>query len=320
MRIYLYFYISTHIYIHIYNNIYLHISVYLNIFVNKSSLMTTIISPLNYKGGVGKSTTAYNLGVALWILGRKVLLIDTDTQCNLTNLIGHNQTGNDATLFEWLTQDDQKMPVYEQYPGLCYVPASNKLSNIESFLMNKRNREKVLAKKLAPYLSPLPNGNFLFDYIIIDCAPKEGIVNDNVMSASDYILIPTECSGFSLQGMQNLLFSINDVKENLNEKLDILGFLLIKYDKQTRISKQVTEFFETNYPEKVFKTRIRKNIKFDESPLKHQGIFEYAPDANGAEDYMSLAEEITGEKRPENWREKALHAWNVKNNIKEEEE
>lgn len=319
MRIYIYFHISTHVYIHIYSNIYLHISVCLNIFANKSSIMTTIISPLNYKGGVGKSTTAYNLGVALWILGRKVLLIDTDTQCNLTNLIGHNQTGNDATLFEWLTQDDQKMPVYEQYPDLYYVPASNKLSNIESFLMNKRNREKVLAKKLAPYLSPLSNGNYLFDYIIIDCAPKEGIVNDNVMSASDYILIPTECSGFSLQGMQNLLFSINDVKENLNEKLDILGFLLIKYDKQTRISKQVTEFFETNYPEKVFKTRIRKNIKFDESPLKHQGIFEYAPEANGSEDYISLAEEITGETRPTDWQQKALTAWNIKNNIKEEE-
>lgn len=247
-------------------------------------------------------------------------MIDTDTQCNLTHLIGFSQNAGDATLFEWLTQEDQKMPVYEQYPGLYFVPASNELSNIESYLMNKRNREKVLAKKLAPYLSPLSDGSYLFDYIIIDCAPKEGIVNDNVMSASDYILIPTECSGFSLQGMQNLMFSIKDVKENLNEKLDILGFLLIKYDKQTRISKQVTDFFETNYPEKVFQTKIRKNVKFDESPLKHQGIFEYAPEANGAEDYMSLAEEITGEQRPQSWQEKALLAWNKKNNIKEEEE
>ena len=282
--------------------------------------MIKTICPLNYKGGVGKSTTAYNLGVALWLLGKKVLLIDTDTQCNLTNLIGFSQKGGDATFYEWLTKEEQKMPAYEQYPGLYYVPASYELSNIESYLMNKRNRDKILAKKLSPYHSPLPNGDYLFDYIIIDCAPKEGIVNDNVMSASDYVLIPTECSGFSLQGMQNLMFSIKDVKENLNEKLEILGFLLIKYDKQTRISKQVTEFFETNYPDKVFKTKIRKNVKFDESPLRHQGIFEYAPDANGAEDYMSLAEEITGEKRPEDWREKSLHAWNVKNNIKEEEE
>ena len=87
------------------------------------------------------------------------------------------------------------------------------------------------------------------------------------MSASDYVLIPTECSGFSLQGMQNLLFSINDVKENLNEKLDILGFLIVKYDKQTRISKKVTEYFERNYQAKVFTTKIRRNVKFDETRL-----------------------------------------------------
>ena len=279
--------------------------------------MTKVISNLNYKGGVGKSTTTYNLGVALWILGKKVLLIDTDAQCNLSGLIGFNQTEGDATFYEWMTQDEQPMPVYEQYPGLYYVPASGELSGIESFLMNKRSREKVLAKKLAPYLQKQADGSDTFDYVLIDCAPKDGIVNDNAMSASDYILIPTECSGFSLQGMQNLLFSIKDVKENLNEKLEILGFLLVKYDRQTRISKQVTEYFNTNYKDKVFQTKIRKNIKFDESPLAHQGIFEYAPEANGAEDYMQLAEEITGCQRPENWRGMALEAWNKKNEIEE---
>lgn len=275
--------------------------------------MTKVISCLNYKGGVGKSTTTYNLGVALWILGKKVLLIDTDAQCNLSGLIGFNQTEGDDTFYEWMTQDERPMPVYQQYEGLYYVPASGELSGIESFLMNKRNREKVLSKKLNPCLQAKEDGSYLFDYVLIDCAPKDGIVNDNAMSASDYILIPTECSGFSLQGMQNLLFSIQDVKENLNEKLEILGFLLVKYDRLTRISKQVTEYFDSNYSDKVFKTRIRKNIKFDESPLANQGIFEYAPDANGAEDYMQLAEEITGCTRPDSWKEKALEAWNEKN-------
>ena len=282
--------------------------------------MTKVISILNFKGGVAKTTTTYNLGVALWLLGKRVLLIDTDAQCNLSGLIGFDQTEGDATVYEWLLNDNQKMPIYEQYPGLYYIPASKDLRDIESYLMNKRSREKILNKKLTPCLEPLADGSYPFDYVLIDCSPKEGIVNDNAMSASDYVIIPAECSGFSLQGMQNLLYAINDVKENLNPKLSILGFLMIKFDKSTRISKQVGEYFEQVYGAQLFKTRIRKNVKFDETPLLNKGIFEHAPEANGAEDYLSLAEEITGEKRPEQWKNMAADAWNKANNEEDKED
>ena len=275
--------------------------------------MTKVISVLNYKGGVGKSTTAYNLGVALWILGKKVLLIDTDAQCNLSALLGFDQTEGDSTFYEWMDKDDAQIPLYCLYDGLSYIPASKSLSALEGTLYSKRSRERILAKKLAPYLQANENGEGLFDYVLIDCAPKEGVVNDNVMTVSDSVLIPIECSGFSLQGMQNLLLSIRDISENTNEKLDILGFLMVKYDKQTRITRQVLQYFESNYPNKVLKTKIRKNIKFDESPLAHQGIFEYAPDSNGAQDYMSLAEELTGQERPADWQSKAVNAWNNNN-------
>lgn len=286
--------------------------------------MTKVIAVLNYKGGVGKSTTTYNLGVALWILGKKVLLIDTDAQCNLSGLIGFDQTAGDSTFYEWMKDDEVNMPIYALYDGLSYVPASKALSTLEGALIGKRNRERILSKKLSAYLQPNEDGNYIFDYILIDCAPKDGVVNDNAMSASDYVLIPTECSGFSLQGMQNLLFSIQDIHDNINNKLDILGFLMVKYDRQTRISKQVTEYFSDHFSDKMFKTRIRKNIKFDESPLVNQGIFEYAPESNGAEDYMSLAEEITGAKRPSDWRDRAVKAWEENqaeesNEIKEDE-
>lgn len=286
--------------------------------------MTKVIAVLNYKGGVGKSTTTYNLGVALWILGKKVLLIDTDAQCNLSGLIGFDQTAGDSTFYEWMKDDEVNMPIYALYDGLSYVPASKALSTLEGALIGKRNRERILSKKLSAYLQPNEDGNYIFDYILIDCAPKDGVVNDNAMSASDYVLIPTECSGFSLQGMQNLLFSIQDIHDNINDKLDILGFLMVKYDRQTRISKQVTEYFSDHFSDKMFKTRIRKNIKFDESPLVNQGIFEYAPESNGAEDYMSLAEEITGAKRPSDWRDRAVKAWEENqaeesNEIKEDE-
>jgi chromosome partitioning protein len=284
-------------------------------------MMTKVISILNFKGGVAKTTTTYNLGVALWALGKRVLLIDTDAQCNLSGMLGFNQSEGDATLNEWLRTDDMPMPIYEQYPGLLYVPSSKGLRDIESYLNGKVNREMFLYnKKLKPYLQPQQDGTYMFDYVLIDCSPKEGLMNNNNMSASDYVLIPAECSGFSLQGMQDLLFGISEIKENVNPRLEILGFLIIKYDKQTRISRAVSEFFDSRYGDKVFKTKIRKNVKFDETPLQYKGIFEHAPESNGAEDYMSLAEEITGCTRPSNWQSIALDAWISANGVQEDEE
>lgn len=283
--------------------------------------MTKVICLENYKGGVAKTTSAYNLAVAFWMLGKRVLLIDTDPQCNLSGMLGFNQQSGDPTLNEWLRTDGMAMPTYEKYPGLYYVPSSKALRDIESFLNSKVNREMFFYnKKLKPYLQPQQDGTYMFDYVLIDCSPKEGLMNNNNMSASDYVLIPAECSGFSLQGMQDLLFGINEIKENVNPKLDILGFLIIKYDKQTRISRAVSEFFDSNYGDKVFKTRIRKNVKFDETPLQYKGIFEHAPESNGAEDYMSLAEEITGCTRPENWQTMAMDAWSEANEEQEQEE
>ncbi|MBM6866669.1 ParA family protein [Bacteroides caecigallinarum] len=283
--------------------------------------MTKVICLENYKGGVAKTTSAYNLAVAFWMLGKRVLLIDTDPQCNLSGMLGFNQQSGDPTLNEWLRTDGMAMPAYEKYPGLYYVPSSKALRDIESFLNSKVNREMFFYnKKLKPYLQPQQDGTYMFDYVLIDCSPKEGLMNNNNMSASDYVLIPAECSGFSLQGMQDLLFGINEIKENVNPKLDILGFLIIKYDKQTRISRAVSEFFDSNYGDKVFNTKIRKNVKFDETPLQYKGIFEHAPESNGAEDYMSLAEEITGCTRPENWQTMAMDAWAEANGEQEQEE
>lgn len=264
--------------------------------------MAVIISDLNFKGGVGKTTTSINLATALWLLGKRVLIVDTDPQCNLTNLIGFDQTEGDSTMYEWMTQEECPVPIYIHYEGFYFIPAHRKLRDIEIDLMKRKNRERILSKKLDLIKDQ-------FDYILIDCAPKDGIMNDNAMSASDSVLIPAECSGFSLQGMQDLLDSIQDVKENINEKLDILGFLIIKYEKNTRISKQTLDYFNQAYPDKIFKTKIRKNVKFDETPLKNKSIFEHSVDANGAEDYMCLAEEISGEKRPSDWRERILSSW-----------
>ncbi|NLV52271.1 MAG: ParA family protein [Bacteroidales bacterium] len=262
--------------------------------------MTKIISFLNHKGGVAKTTTCANLATALWILGKKVLVIDTDQQCNLSGVLGFSQKEGDPTLSDWL-KEPVPAPVYIRYEGLDYIPASKALRNMEAELLNKRSRETILARKLDQVKNE-------YDYVVIDCAPGDSVLNDNALSASDAVIIPTECSGFSLQGMQNLLLAIHEIQSEINPNLSIEGYLLVKYDKQTKIAKEVSRYFEKQSEVPTMKTKIRKCVKFDESPLGHQTIFEYAPESNGAEDYMRLAEEMTGAKRPKNWKTVARKA------------
>lgn len=270
------------------------------ILIEKETFMTKIISFLNHKGGVAKTTTCANLATALWIMGKKVLIIDTDQQCNLSGVLGFSQKEGDPTLSEWL-KEPVPAPIYIRYDGLEYIPASKALRNMEAELLNKRSRETILARKLEQVKAE-------YDYVVIDCAPGNSVLNDNAMSASDSIIIPTECSGFSLQGMQNLLMSIKEIQQEIKSNLQIEGYLLVKYDKQTKIAKEVSRYFEKQSDVPTLKTKIRKCVKFDESPLGHQTIFEYAPESNGAEDYMRLAEELTGEKRPKDWKKKAIKA------------
>lgn len=274
--------------------------------------MTKIISFLNHKGGVAKTTTCANLATALWILGKKVLIIDTDQQCNLSGVLGFSQKEGDPTLSDWL-KEPVPAPIYIRYDGLEYIPASKALRNMEAELLNKRSRETILARKLEQVKGE-------YDYVVIDCAPGDSVLNDNALSASDAVIIPTECSGFSLQGMQNLLLAIREIQQEINTNLQIDGYLLVKYDKQTKIAKEVSRYFEKQSEVPTLKTRIRKCVKFDESPLGHQTIFEYAPDSNGAEDYMRLAEELTGLKRPKDWKKRAMKAEEENREEEEEEE
>lgn len=266
--------------------------------------MAEVISILNFKGGVGKTTTAANLGTALWLLGKRVLLIDTDPQCNLTSLLGFKPNAEDDTFYEWITSDNKEYaaPIYDRYEGLHFIPSSRKVRDAETLLTPKMSREKIFANRLK-----LWKGHF--DYVLIDCCPKEGLINFNSIVASDQVLIPVECSSFALQGMQTLIDTIEQVCEDFNEHICIRGILPIKYDKNTRISKSVVEYFENEFPGKMFTTKIRKSVRFDESPLKARSIFEHDVDGNGAEDYMKLAEEITGEHRPDNWKERIIDAY-----------
>lgn len=264
--------------------------------------MAKIISILNYKGGAGKTTTAANLGTALWIMGKKVLLIDSDIQCNLTFMLGFDQSEGDPTLQEWLLQDCAP-PVYDRYPGLHYIPMKDD-EEFENKLDKVYHREDVLRDHLEPIKD-------VFDYILIDCSFKAGLTNTNALNASDSLLIPAECASFSLQGMAKLMDTYRSIKNRMNKKLSIEGILYTKYMGGTRFSKKMTAYLseDDEYKQHIFNTVIRKNVRFDESPIENKTVFEKDVNANGAEDYMLLAEEISGEKRPDDWKELILKAW-----------
>ena len=262
--------------------------------------MAKVISILNYKGGVAKTTTTANLGTALWILGKKVLLVDTDTQCDLSTQLGYSQSSEDNTLHEWLLKDCDP-PVYDRYDGLHYIPSKKDDEFIE-----KLSKVYHPEDSLSDHLNTIKD---YFDYILIDCMPSDNLINVNAKTASDSILIPLECDTFAVQGLHSLLDSIEKTKKRSNKALEIEGMLITSYDKQLKISKSSLAYLEEEFPNKIFQTKIRKNVRFCESPMENKTCFEYEIKANGAEDYISLAEELTGESRPQDWKQKILKAW-----------
>ena len=267
--------------------------------------MAKVISILNYKGGVAKTTTTANLGTALWILGKKVLLIDTDDQRDLGLVMGHNHTEQGKTLYDWMLNEDSKPSLDKRYDNLLYIPCGNDTSFV--FKLNDLDRKK---EALAECLNMVRD---YFDYILIDCKPENSLMNSNAMVASDELLIPVDCSGYSIKGLFSIEEEVAKITKKLNKSLKIGGVLICKYIKGTKASKATEGYFRENYPDTTYKTMIRQNTRINDTPLRNKTLFEMDPLSNGAMDYMSLAEEMTGETRPDDWKEKAIRAWFEKN-------
>lgn len=254
--------------------------------------MGTIISILNFKGGVGKTTTSINLGAALAMSGSKVLIIDVDGQRNATSILRYGKTDKDAqeensqTIFEFLTGETSELFCYDTaIDNLTLVPSSEDMRNIEIKLNARKNREHILgkfARQMREY----------FDYILIDCPPGKGVIIDNAMTASDHIVIPITCEMLSLEGMTDLMREVQEVKEELNDNLNILGLLATMYDGRIKMHRQLYEALRDNFPGKVFDTRIRRNTSLGEFLGNAPSIFQYAPESNGAADYQSFANEF----------------------------
>lgn len=270
-----------------------------------------VISFLHDKGGCAKTTTCVNLGFALWLLGKKVLLIDTDPQCNLTDTVDstvHREAV--ATIYDWLRDrkpgENPELPIYTRYEGLDYIPGSHSMANINAELQLMYNREHRLKEFLD--IEEEETGmkiRDMYDYIFIDCAPGgETLMNTNALVASDKVIVPTEAGIYSLQGLPRLIDYIQKVHNQLHCNVEIMGYLLIRWNDRRAISREVREYYSNEEEVKapLFPVPIRECVRCTESVALEQSLYEYAPDCTAADDYMRVAERIVGQKtRPKNW-------------------
>lgn len=238
-----------------------------------------IISIANHKGGVGKTTTAAALGVALSQLGRKVLLIDLDPQGNLSQTLSVSQEGR--TIYEAMTEE-RDLPIVEVSPSLSVCPSSLDLVSADLELGDRPERGTILRSLLSP---------LRYDYILIDCPPSLGLLLINAFTASTDVFIPIIPEALPAKGLGTLREMIDKVRAGLNPSLSLSGIIITRYQRR-KINRIVEETLRENFGDIVFRTKIRENVDISESPLAGQDILTYSPNSIGAEDYRALAEEV----------------------------
>lgn len=257
-----------------------------------------VISVLNFKGGVGKTTTTLNLGAGLARLGKQVLLIDLDVQMNTSFVLNYSVKDGES-LYELMNGTAQSYPIYNTHQsGLQFIPSSMKLDILAVELTTKISRETILRRMLAPLTEH-------YDYIIIDCPPGKSVLTDNALCASDSVLVPITCEEMNKQGVSTIMTKYNEIKQLVNPNIEIEGFLLTKYNRLYRVSRDIQSSLEEQGV-KVFNTTIRNSMSLNVYCASYQNVFEYDEDrqqreknyklSNGYADYMSLAKEITSSK------------------------
>jgi chromosome partitioning protein len=245
--------------------------------------MAITISLSNHKGGVGKTTSTINISAALNQMGKKVLMIDLDPQANLTQSLGVKNPV--LTIYDALKGNSKVKPL-TVLKGFDLIPSDLDLSAAEIELSGEAGREYILKEVLQPFASS-------YDYIIIDCPPSLGLLTINAFTTSDEVIIPVQAQFLATQGMAKLIEIIEKIQKRLNKSLKLGGVVITQFDNRKVLNRNVVEMINEHFSNRVFNSKIRDNISLAEAPAMSLDIFRYSPKSNGAEDYMSLAKEIT---------------------------
>ena len=251
--------------------------------------MSRVIAIANQKGWVGKTTTSINLSACLAEKGKKVLLIDMDSQGNTTSGFGFEKNELDKTVYEVLREEvsieEAIIPVEECFENLFLIPANRNLAGAEIELVTRENMQYILKKQLEPIKDN-------YDFIIIDCPPALGMLTVNAMTASDSVLVPIQCEFYALDGLSQLIYTIELIQDSLNPDLYIEGVVFTMYDARTNLSLQVVENVKDNLKQTIYKTIIPRNVRLAEAPSYGLPINLYDKRSSGTEAYRMLADEV----------------------------
>lgn len=248
--------------------------------------MGHIVSIVNQKGGVGKSTTAMNLAAFLAHLGKYVLLIDLDPQGNASSGLGCDIASCRGTYEAMASTDDARnLIVPTSHEGLFLLPANQNLAGASVELVNELNRERKLHQALLPIRND-------YDYIIIDNPPSLGLLTINGLVAADSVLIPVQAEYYALEGLGQLMNTIGMIKESVKPELQVMGAVITMFDPRTKLSNQVLQELYRHFPEKIFRSVIPRSVRLAEAPSFGKSILHYDPESSGSKAYERLAQEF----------------------------